>query len=466
MELSGKIFSRAAKRICTLYVAAAPLLAQSGSKAPAAAKLATAAKPAGPQAPIFTVDMLWPRPLPAHKLLGSVVGVAVDKADHVFVVHRNDSFTARTETGADATPPIAECCFSELPVVEFDANGNRVKSWGGPGPGYDWPQIPSGIAVDPKGNVWIAGSGGLDGQVLVFSHDGAFIRQIGKVGSAPAAAPAAATDTAYQGVSPGGRGAVDGAVGGAPAGRGAAGAPAAPAAARGGRGGRGAAPVLPPNSTNTDLFGGATRIAFDGTGSTAFIADGLRNRRVVAVDAATGAVKMFFGAYGKTPSDAPTPAYSPSAAASQSFSAVTCAEVSKDNLVYVCDRNNDRIQVFKTDGSFVTEAKVAPNTLGEGSVWDIAFSADAGQRFLYVADGASQRVRVLDRATLTELTAFGEGGRVPGMFYAVHSIATDSKGNVYTGETYEGKRVQKFNFKGVGPVTKANQGVLWPVVAK
>ena len=131
-------------------------------------------------------------------------------------------------------------------------------------------------------------------------------------------------------------------------------------------------------------------------------------------------------------------------------------------MVYVCDRNNDRIQVFKTDGSFVKEAKVAAFTLGEGSVWDIAFSSDAAQKYIYVADGANQKVRILDRGTLAELTAFGDGGRVPGSFYAVHSIAVDSKGNVYTAETYEGKRVQKFNYKGLGPVTKANQGVLWP----
>ena len=424
---------------CTMIVAvaASTLSAQAGSKAPAPAKAAAAT------APTFAVEMMWPKPLPTHKLLGSVTGVAVDRNDHVFVVHRVDSFTGRTETGGDANPPIGECCVSELPVVEFDAAGNRIKSWGGPGPGYDWPLIPAGIAIDPKGNVWIAGSGGLDGQVLVFTHDGSFIRQIGKPGKMPEAQPAAAPDTTYRGVSPGGRGAV-------PQGR-------------GGRGGRGAPPPqLPPNSASTEMFGGATRISFSPDGKTAYVADGLRNRRVVTVDVESGAVQAFWGAYGKPPSDAPTPAYSADAPASQSFSAVTCAKAAKDGTVYVCDRNNDRIQVFKGDGSFVTEAKVAPATLIEGSVWDIAFSADAGQKYLYVADGMSDKVRILDRATLKELTAFGDGGRVPGTFYAVHSLAVDSKGNLYTGETYEGKRVQKFTFKGVGPVTKTSQGALWP----
>lgn len=454
MEVSSTLFTRVAP---ALMVAASIASAQAG-KAPgkpagSAAKPAAAA-PQGPSAPQFTVDMLWPKPLPTHQLMGSAVGVATDAQDHVFVVHKIDSFTARTETGANATPPIAECCLSAPPVLEFDPAGKLVNAWGGPGAGYDWPAVPSGIGIDPKGNVWIAGSGGLDGQVLVFSHDGKFIRQIGKAGSAPAAAAVAvAVDTAYQGVSPGGRGAAAG-------GRGA---PGAAPAGRGGRGGRGgAAPSLAPNSASGDMFGGATRISFDALGTTAFIADGLRNRRVVAVDAATGAVKSFWGAYGKTPSDAPTPAYTADGAPSQSFSAVTCAEVSKDGMVYVCDRNNDRIQVFKTDGSFMKEAKVAPATLADGSVWDIAFSADAAQKYLYVADGMSDKVRILDRATLTELTAFGDGGRVPGTFYAVHSIAVDSKGNIYTAETLEGKRVQKFNYKGVGPVTKANQGALWP----
>ena len=144
---------------------------------------------------------------------------------------------------------------------------------------------------------------------------------------------------------------------------------------------------------------------------------------------------------------------------------MACARAARDGTVYVCDRNNDRIQAFKADGSFLKEAKVAPATLGEGSVWDIAFSADPAQKYLYVADGMNQKVRILDRASLTELTAFGDGGRVPGTFYAVHSLAVDSKGNLYTGETYEGKRVQKFAFKGVGPVTKANQGPLWPAQA-
>ena len=139
-----------------------------------------------------------------------------------------------------------------------------------------------------------------------------------------------------------------------------------------------------------------------------------------------------------------------------------CAEVSDDGFVYACDRASDRIQVFSKDGTFVKEAFVEPETLGSGSVWDIAFSRDPGQKFLYLADGFNKKVHIILRETLEVLTSFGDGGRQPGQFFGVHSIATDSKGNIYTTETYEGKRLQKFVYKGLGPVTSKDQGVLWP----
>jgi DNA-binding beta-propeller fold protein YncE len=143
---------------------------------------------------------------------------------------------------------------------------------------------------------------------------------------------------------------------------------------------------------------------------------------------------------------------------------VHCAEPSTDGLLYVCDRPNDRIQVFRKDGSFVKEKRIVPRTLGDGSVWDIAFSRDPQQRWLYLADGKNERVYVMDRQSLEIVTQFGDGGRQPGQFFAVHSIATDSKGNIYTTETYEGKRVQKFVYRGLGRVERV-QGVPWPARA-
>jgi len=214
-----------------------------------------------------------------------------------------------------------------------------------------------------------------------------------------------------------------------------------------------------------DTFGGPAGFSFDMQANEVFVADGYRNHRVAVIDMNTGAIKRIWGAYGAKPNDADTAKYTPGASPKQ-FGVVRCAELSNDGLVYVCDSNNDRIQDFKKDGSFVKEKTVAPNTLGAGSVWGIAFSRDAQQKYMYVADGMNMRVHVLDRQTLEELTSFGDGGRQPGQFYAVHNVATDSKGNLYTAETYEGKRVQKFVYKGVGAVTAANRGVLWPAAAK
>jgi DNA-binding beta-propeller fold protein YncE len=159
--------------------------------------------------------------------------------------------------------------------------------------------------------------------------------------------------------------------------------------------------------------------------------------------------------------------YNPDAPIDQQFrSPVHCAQLADDNLLYVCDRVNDRIQVFKPDGTFVKEQIIEKRTLGDGSVWDIAFSKDPKQTYIYLSDGANEKIHILLRDTLQEVANFGDGGRQPGQFYAVHSIATDSKGNIYTAETYRGQRLQKFVYKGMGPVTKVDEGVLWPKSSK
>jgi DNA-binding beta-propeller fold protein YncE len=201
----------------------------------------------------------------------------------------------------------------------------------------------------------------------------------------------------------------------------------------------------------------------DKTENEVYVADGYGNHRVIVYDAETGKYKRHWGAYGNKPDDVALGPYDPKAPPAQQFrNPVHCADLSNDRLLYVCDRANDRIQVFKTDGTFVKEAFINKETLGSGSVWDITFSRDPQQTYLYVADGENRRVHILDRNSLELLTSFGEGGRQPGMFYGVHSIATDSKGNIYTTETYRGQRLQKFVFKGLAPITKKDQGVLWP----
>jgi DNA-binding beta-propeller fold protein YncE len=356
------------------------------------------------QAPMFEVDPFWPKPLPNHWILGSSVGVTVDARDHVFIIHRGaPTLNERTEIGLATTPRTAEdCCLPAPPILEFDPAGNVVGHWGGPGTGYEWPTSNHGVTVDDKGNVWIGGNGKGDAHVLKFTRDGKLLMQFGHAGKST-------------------------------------------------------------GSNDTENFGQVAKIFVDPKANEAYVADGYGNRRVAVIDADTGKFKRYWGAYGHKPDDTDLGKYDPEAPPAPQFrTPVHCAELANDGLVYVCDRPNDRIQVFQKDGTFVKETFIAKKTLGDGSVWDIAFSRDPQQRYLYLADGKNEKVYILERDTLKILTSFGDGGRQPGQFFGVHSIATDSKGNIYTTETYEGKRLQKFVYKGLGPVTKPDRGVPWP----
>jgi DNA-binding beta-propeller fold protein YncE len=357
-------------------------------------------------APMFEVDPFWPKPLPNHWILGNAVGVGVDSRDHVYIIHRGAmSLNERTEMGSGTNPPTSECCTAAPPILEFDPDGNLMNAWGGEdGEGYTWPASNHGITIDPNDNIWIGGNGDGDGHILKFSRDGQFLAQFG-------------------------------------------------------------VPGVDLDSNTTEHFGRPAKISFNLTGDEAYVSDGYRNRRVAVLDATTGEVKRFWGAYGNTPSDENTGRYDPNAELIDQFrTPVHCAEPAEDGLVYVCDRPNDRLQVFQTDGTFVNEVRIAPATLGDGSTWDIAFSRDPAQTYMYLADGKNMKVYIMDRQSLEVLTSFGDGGRQPGLFFAVHSIATDSQGNIFTTETYEGKRVQRFVFKGIGPIPAANQGAPWPNV--
>jgi DNA-binding beta-propeller fold protein YncE len=368
------------------------------------------------QAPSFEVDPLWPKPLPNHWLLGSTIGVWVDERDHVWIIHRSSATLNNNERGAELTPPTGECCKGAPPVLEFDAAGNLVSSWGGPGEGYEWPSSNHGITVDHKGNVWIGGNGPGDSHILKFTRGGKFLAQYGKANvhkSGPANA---------EGVSPYGG-----------------------------------------DSNDPNNFGRVAKIWIDPRANEAYVADGYLNKRVAVLDADTGRLKRYWGAYGNKPDDRNLGPYNPDAPPAPQFrNPVHCADLANDDLLYVCDRVNNRIQVFQKDGKFVKEAFYAKRSLSEGAVWDIAFSKDPRQTYIYLADGRNMRIRIIRRDTLEELTSFGDGGRQPGQFFGVHSVATDSKGNLYTTETYEGKRVQRFVYKGLGPVRSSSQGVLWP----
>ncbi|MCH8173555.1 MAG: hypothetical protein IIC59_00050 [Proteobacteria bacterium] len=350
--------------------------------------------------PQFIVDPFWPQPLPNKWLLGRTIGIAIDARDHIYIVHRDqDEMFMSQELGLDRG--VAECCTAAPPILEFDRDGNLINAWGGPGDGYTWPASNHGIEVAPNGDIWIGGNGGGDSHVLVFNRDGEFVREIGDPGED-----------------------VD--------------------------------------SNSLTHFSRVAEIAIDAEANEAYIADGYGNKRVVVVDTATGAFKRYWGAYGNKPSDDRV-TYVPGEPLPQQFvGPVHCAEPSNDGLIYVCDRGADRIQVFRPDGTFVKEGQVAALTTASGSTWDIAFSRDADQEFIYVADGSNHKVHILDRDTLEVLAEFGDGGRQPGLFFGTHSIITDSLGNIYTTETYEGKRVQKFLYQGLKPLNTAHVGAPWP----
>jgi len=372
-------------------------------------------------APRFEVDPMWPKPLPNHWLLGMTIGVTVDSNEHIWIIHRGGSLE-RMETYAAQNPPAADCCQSAPPVLEFNEAGDLIGHWGGPGEGYDWPASNHGIDVDYKGNVWIGGNGRTaatmvggtdeskmgapgsvhDNMVLKFTQAGKFLMQIGK-------------------------------------------------------------PSQSKGSNDTANLRLPAKTLVDPKTNELYVADGYGNRRVIVYDADTGAYKRHWGAYGHKPDDTQLPPYNPADPPAQQFrTPVHCVVLSNDRLLYVCDRVNDRIQVFQTDGTFVKEMFIAKNTRGDGAVFDLAFSRDPEQKFLYLADGSNMKIHIIKRDTMEELTSFGDGGRQPGEFYAVHSIATDSKGNIFTTETYRGQRVQKFIYKGLAPVTKKDQGVVWP----
>jgi DNA-binding beta-propeller fold protein YncE len=365
-------------------------------------RTAAAQAKGGVQAPRFEVDPMWPKPLPNHWVYGNVIGVGVDTKDHIYIIHRGAGSLEPKEIYATTNPPSSECCVPAPPVVEFDAEGNFVRAWGGPGKGFEWPESNHGITPDSKGNLFIGGNGGQDGHILKFTQDGKFVKQFG---------------FAYASA----------------------------------------------GSNDMFAFNKVAKVSLDEKANEAYVADGYGNHRVAVIDMDTGKIKRYWGAYGNKPDDTPLGNYNPEAPLAQQFrTPVHCAEPSNDGMVYVCDRPNDRIQVFTKEGKFVKETQVLKTTRGDGSVWDIAFSKDAAQKYFYLADGANEKIHVFDRVSLTELTSFGDGGRQPGQFYAVHSIATDSKGNVYTTETYRGQRLQKFVYKGLAPVTKPNQGTVWP----
>jgi DNA-binding beta-propeller fold protein YncE len=337
--------------------------------------------------PSYRVDASWPKPLPNGWILGAVSGIATDADDHVWVMQRPGTLT-EDERGATAKPPLSTCCAPAKPVLEFDASGTLLRSWGGPGAGYDWPQNEHGIHVDHQGYVWVTGNGDNDGQIIKFTKEGKFVMQIGKVG---------------------------------------------------------------PQTGNLDTtrLGQPAGIEVDGAANEVYVADGYWNRRVIVFDATTGKFKRMWSAFGKPPVEVGKPdirrTAGPTPTQLEGFgNPVHCVKIAKDGLVYVCDRINNRVQVFHKDGTYVKQFSLEPNTAGNGAAWDIVLSRDPEQKYLLIADGRNNTIHTVLRETGVEVGRTGRPGRYAGEFHWVHDLAIDSKGNLYAGEVDTGKRAQKF----------------------
>ena len=347
------------------------------------------------QMPSFAVDPAWPQ-LPNKWVLGQTPGIAVDRHDHVWILHRPR--TVPEDKRAQAAPA----------VLEFDEKGKFVNAWGGPGTGFDWPDSEHGIFVDYKDNVWIGGSSPTsnsltqrsDDMLVKFTSKGKFLLQIG-----------------------------------------------GPDKSRG-------------NADQASVNKPADAFVYQKTNEL-FVADGYFNHRVIVFDADSGKHKRHWGAYGKPPDDAfkfpPRAQLIQGPAPTHFNNPVHGVLVSNDELVYVADRTNNRLQVFRLDGTYIKEVFIARNTLqAEGTVHNFALSPDREQKYLYVMDGSNKAIRVLDRQTLQIVSNIGgRAGHNAREFFHPHSFAADSKGNLFIGEVNDGQRYYRYAFKGMGPQTLA-----------
>ena len=375
---------------------------------------ADAAKGATEQMPTFKFDPEWPKPLPNNWITGIIGAVYIDKDDHIWIAQRPASTTAFGER--DALMGSGDCCTPAPPVIEFDMQGNVLHAWGeihitdpatkketpvgnqvsGPYPEGLWPPNEHAIFLDHKNNVWV-GSSNPPSQLVKFTRDGKFILRIGKEEA---------------------------------------------------------------KSVNDKMnLAGTAGMWVDAKTNEVFVADGYRNRRVVVFDADTGAYNRHWGAYVKPPKDPQSGKPDPDMKKrAEQFELVHCVIGSNDGLLYVCDRSNSRVQIFKKDGTFVREVFITsndtpPRPTGLGTAMSIAFSPDPEQKYLYYVDAPDKKMFILRRKDMKVLGTFGSGGRGAGQFLTPHTIATDSKGNLYVGGTLTDDRIERFNLTGMTTVT-------------
>jgi hypothetical protein len=340
-----------------------------------------------PAPPTYQVDPFWPKEMPNDWMFGNLVGIGVDSKDNVWITHRPQS-----QPGAEKTPP----------VIAFDQAGNVIHSWGGRATIPEWGTQPHGLYVDHKDNVWVGFGGGLPYDVktkattdnanfLKLTPQGKLLLQIGVFGMGTE------------------------------------------------------------GSLSEKYLGNATDVFVDSKTNEAYISDGYLNRRVISFDGDKGTYKRLWGAYGKKPDDSQAQTMQNRRTLTgpqpQQFNTPHCIVGTNDGLLYVCDRGNQRVQIFKRDGSFVKDASVVDKATGELlAPQDIAISQDPQQRFLFVMTGV--KVYIVLRDPFEVVGTFSHRGRGAGQMISGHSIAIDSKGNIFTGETLAGSRLQKFVLKG------------------
>lgn len=361
--------------------------------------------------PVFKADTSWPK-LPDDMILGQIPGLSIAQDDTIWVLTRPNSL-GPTETGRDTYPPITNaCCKAPAHVLQFDQDGRLLRMWGGPalapgqstfsGDGRDrkeegdeqWPANVHGLYVDADETVWIGGNGAGDHVILNFTADGEFIRQIGRR-------------------------------------------------------------QVTKGNLSREYLGSPADISVNA--DSVLVADGYTNTRVIEFSATNLGFRQLWGAYGTEPGSGTragdfdqsmatsTAEGGPDTNAPEFEPMVHCVVRGPENTVYVCDRRNNRLQIFRETGDtieFVKNVAIAPETGGTRTASDVAFSPDG--KYVYVADMMNGRVWVLLREDHGIVGWFGRNGRYPGQFIWLHSVDVDSAGNVYTTEVNTGRRVQRF----------------------
>jgi len=356
-------------------------------------------------APVFKVDPFWPKPLPNRWSMQQVTGIHVDSMDHVWFLNRAAAADG-DEIGGD-NPARIDCCIRGPEVIELDQDGSVVHSWGGPGYHPLWPTALQTVIADTKGFVWVSGTGAQD-SILKFTRDGKFVWDFGH---------------------------------------------------------RPPKEGFTENNQNTDMMVSKGRFQLDEMTNELYI---INQKRVLVYDATTGAYKRGWGGHGMPLSEITNDRISsytwnggPPPEEKNFVPDLHFVEISKDRFVYVGERGQNRIEVFTTDGKFIKEFYVSPNTPGQrvtegcgslantkfppcGTTYKLALSRDPQQKYLYVADGTNNLVWILERESGKTLGSFGRNGKYAGQFHWINAVAIDSKGNIYTGEVEQAKRIQKF----------------------